>query len=125
MPHLRGRLLKTFINGEINCLDPGGYGSVNITKSITIDCTGTIGSILASFVTGVTVNIPVSANDPHRSVRLRGLMINGPAHRARSARAPASTPSVFTQATSVFVEDTVIGEFAHRASRWRLRQRPP
>ena len=35
-----GAIVKTFINGEINCLDPGGYGAVNITKSITIDCTG-------------------------------------------------------------------------------------
>jgi hypothetical protein len=25
-------------NGEINCLDPGSFGAVTITKSITIDC---------------------------------------------------------------------------------------
>ena len=31
-------LTKTATNGEIRCLDPGGYGAVTITKSITIDC---------------------------------------------------------------------------------------
>jgi len=31
-------------HGEINCVDPGGFGAVTITKSITIDCHGTIGS---------------------------------------------------------------------------------
>ena len=72
-----GAISKTFINGEIDCLDPGGFGTMSITKSITIDCTGTFGSILASGTTGVTVNIPVSANDPFRTVRLRGLSING------------------------------------------------
>src|SRR6478609_5218614 len=29
---------KTATNGEINCLDPGGFGVVTIVKSITIDC---------------------------------------------------------------------------------------
>src|SRR5437763_12766536 len=72
-----GAISKTFINGEIDCLDPGGYGAVTVTKSITIDCTGTLGSILASGTTGVTINIPVGANDPFRTVRLRGLSING------------------------------------------------
>src|SRR5437763_8110318 len=72
-----GAISKTFINGEIDCLDPGGFGTITITKSITIDCTGTFGSILASGVNGVTINIPASANDPFRTVRLRGISING------------------------------------------------
>jgi hypothetical protein len=109
-----GAFVKTFINGEINCLDPGGYGAVTITKSITIDCTGTIGSILASGVTGVTVSIPVSANDPHRSVRLRGLMINGPGASGTVGTRTGTDAIRVTQATSVFVEDTVIGEFTQQ-----------
>ena len=72
-----GAISKTFINGEIDCLDPGGYGAVTITKSITIDCTGTFGSILASGTNGIIINIAVNANDPFRTVRLRGLSING------------------------------------------------
>src|SRR5215510_4002548 len=54
-----GAIVKTFINGEIDCLDPGGYGAVTITKSITIDCGTTLGSILASSVNGIIINIPV------------------------------------------------------------------
>ena len=72
-----GAFSKTFINGEIDCLDPGGYGALTITKSITLDCTGTFGSILASGTTGISINIAVNANDPFRTVRIRGLSING------------------------------------------------
>jgi hypothetical protein len=36
----------TDANGEINCLDPGEYGTVTITRSITIDCTGTTALVL-------------------------------------------------------------------------------
>src|SRR6187200_1921215 len=43
-----GAISKTARGGEINCLDPGGYGAVTITKSITLDCTGTQGSILGA-----------------------------------------------------------------------------
>jgi len=32
-----GAISKTAEGGEINALDPGGYGAVTITKSITID----------------------------------------------------------------------------------------
>jgi hypothetical protein len=51
-----GAISKTAANGEINCIDPGGFGAVTITKSITIDCGGTFGSILASGTNGVNVN---------------------------------------------------------------------
>src|SRR5204863_5926892 len=51
-----GAISKTAAGGEINCLDPGGFGTVTITKSMTIDCTGTFGSILAAGTNGVNVN---------------------------------------------------------------------
>jgi len=38
-----GAISKTAVNGEIDCLDPAGYGVVTITKSITIDCRHTLG----------------------------------------------------------------------------------
>ena len=53
-----GAITKTVTNGEINCIDPGGFGTITITKSITIDCTGTFGSILASQTNGIIVNLP-------------------------------------------------------------------
>src|SRR3954454_18771408 len=67
-----GAISKTAAAGEINCLDPGGFGTVTITKSMTLNCGYTLGSILASGVPGVTVN--AAAAD--RAV-LRGIQING------------------------------------------------
>src|SRR5438067_3979352 len=43
-----GAISKTAAGGEINCLDPGGFGAVTITKSISIDCSGTFGSVLVN-----------------------------------------------------------------------------
>jgi hypothetical protein len=71
-----GAISKTATNGEINCLDPAGFGAVTITKSITIDCEDTQGSILASGVTGVIINI-TNAADVKKAVKLRGISING------------------------------------------------
>src|SRR3954466_8101889 len=72
-----GAISKTATGGEINCLDPGGFGTVTITKSITIDCTGTFGSILASGFNGVNVNDSATGSPGTIVVHLRGLSING------------------------------------------------
>jgi hypothetical protein len=72
-----GAISKTAAGGEINCLDPGGFGAVTITKSLTIDCTGTLGSILNASTSGVTVNDGSSATPGTARVILRGLTING------------------------------------------------
>jgi hypothetical protein len=106
-----GAFSKTFINGEIDCLDPGGYGAVTITKSITIDCTGTFGSILASGTTGVTINIPVGANDPFRTVRLRGLSINGTGASGTIGTRTGVRGVRILDAAVVEIEDTVISDF--------------
>src|SRR5476651_1582165 len=43
-----GAISKTATNGEINCIDPGGFGSLTITKAITISCEiGTAGVLVA------------------------------------------------------------------------------
>src|SRR4051812_33769899 len=60
----------TDANGEINCVDAGSYGPVTITKNITIDCTGTVGSITSGGAHGVTVNAAGVR------VRLRSLTIS-------------------------------------------------
>ena len=46
-----GAISKTASSGEINCLDSGGFGAVTITKSMTIDCKGMGGGILAQTLT--------------------------------------------------------------------------
>lgn len=67
-----GAISKTEEGGIIRVLDPGGYGSVNITKSITIDATGPLGSVLGSNVNSVVVNA-----GPTDRVVLRGLDLTG------------------------------------------------
>src|SRR3989440_13018172 len=54
-----GAISKTAANGEIDCLDPGGFGSGTITKSITIDGgpTGEASILASGAVAAVTVNI--------------------------------------------------------------------
>src|SRR5689334_7330439 len=71
-----GAISKTAVNGEINCLDPAGYGAVTVTKSITIDCEDTQGSILSAGTNGVIVNI-TSATDTKKAFKIRGISING------------------------------------------------
>jgi len=68
-----GAISKTAAGGEISVLDPGGYGAVNITKSITISGVGENASILGGLATnGVSINA-----GPNDVVTLRGIQING------------------------------------------------
>jgi hypothetical protein len=69
-----GAISKTAAGGEIDALDPAGYGAVTIVKSMTIDGgSGQVGSILASGTNGVTVN--AGANDvvTIRNISFQGL----------------------------------------------------
>ncbi len=109
-----GAISKTFINGEIDCLDPGGFGAVTITKSITIDCTGTLGSILASGTNGIVISIPVGANDPFRTVRIRGLSINGTGASGTIGTRTGLKGISILQAATVTVEDSVISDFTQQ-----------
>ena len=67
-----GAISKTAPGGIISTLDPGGFGAVTITKSITIDGSEQIAGILASLVNGVIIN--AAATDV---VVLRNLEIHG------------------------------------------------
>jgi hypothetical protein len=109
-----GAISKTFINGEIDCLDPGGFGTVTITKSITIDCTGTFGAILASGTNGVNINIAPNANDPFRTVRLRGISINGTGASGTIGTRTGLKGVSITQAAVVEIEDVVISDFSQQ-----------
>ena len=68
-----GAISKTAAGGEINALDPAGYGAVTITKSITIDGGG--GQVASTLVAG-TNGIVVNPGAGH-TVTLRNLRING------------------------------------------------
>jgi hypothetical protein len=104
-----GAISKTAANGEINCLDPAGYGAVTITKSLTIDCEDTQGSILASAVNGVIVSI--AAADTFKTVRLRGLSINGAG--ATLGLSGVNVTNANNVAVKVFVEELIIQNFSN------------
>jgi hypothetical protein len=67
-----GAISKTAAYGEIDALDPGGFGAVTITKSITIDGGGNIAGVLTSGTNGIVVS--AGATD---TVVLRNLDIDG------------------------------------------------
>src|SRR4051812_10058700 len=76
--------------GEINCVDAGDFGPLTITKSITIDCTGTLGTIRTN---GTAVKIDTAGV----AVTLRNLSIVG--------TTAASGPGIdFTNGAAVFVD---------------------
>jgi hypothetical protein len=70
-----GAISKTAAGGEIDTLDPGGFGAVTVTKAITLADEG-VGEagILVAGTNGVTVNC---ATDPNCVVVVRGLQIDG------------------------------------------------
>jgi hypothetical protein len=110
-----GAISKTALNGEINCLDPGGFGTVTITKSISIDCHEIMGSVLFSGTNGI--NIPFnsfSAADTRKTVRLRNINLNGVVTGIVGIR--ISGGSVIANGV-VIIEDSVIdGVFAGAAT---------
>jgi parallel beta helix pectate lyase-like protein len=93
-----GAISKTAACGEIDALDPGGFGAVTITKSITLDGTGTFASILASLVNGIIINAATTD-----VVTIRGISINGFCNGINGIN--------ILQAKTVNVEDCVIFRF--------------
>jgi hypothetical protein len=101
-----GAISKTSAAGEINCLDPGGFGGITITKAITLNCSATLGSILVSGTPGVTIN--AGATD---KVILRGLQITGVA----GGTVPAGTIGVrILAAATVSIENCVVTQFGQQ-----------
>lgn len=68
-----GAISKTAAKGEISVLDPGGFGAVTITKSITIDGGGIGGSLTSAGQNGIIIN----SGEASAQVILRNLSING------------------------------------------------
>jgi hypothetical protein len=97
-----GAISKTATGGEIDALDPGGFGTVTITKSITLDGGGgQVAAILASpGVNGVNVSAAGGI------VILRNLRING---------AGGATGVLISAAATVVVEKCDIFGFAQAA----------
>lgn len=68
-----GAISKTAARGKINVLDPGGYGAVTITKSITIEADGAPAGILASGTNGIIINAAATDSVVLRNLKLEGI----------------------------------------------------
>ncbi len=94
-----GAISKTAAGGEINVLDPGGFGAVTITKAITIDGSG--GSIAGVLVSGTNgIVIQAGASDV---VTLRNLDIDGLNTGLNGIR--------FIAGGALYVQNVVVYEF--------------
>lgn len=98
-----GAISKTAAGGEISVLDPGGFGAVTITKSLTINGThgAGYGAILAA-----GASFGVSVNSATAVVRLKSLDING-------AGTGVDGIKIFA-ASKVYIEDTKVDGFTGR-----------
>jgi hypothetical protein len=76
-----GAISKTAPGGEIDALDPGGFGAVTITKSMTLDGGGgQVASVLVSGTNGI--NVAAGATDVVvlKNLRFQGLLGAGNAN---------------------------------------------
>jgi hypothetical protein len=99
-----GAIAKTATAGEIECLDPGGFGAVTITKSITINCAYVFGrgGVLVSGTNGIVISNPGTT----MQVQLIALDIDG----LNTGLNGVSV--VGTGNTNVMIQDCVIYEFS-------------
>ena len=98
-----GAISKTAVNGEINCLDPGAYGAVTITKSIQIDCHEVFAGTTHPSGNGVAIAFDSFAGtDTRKSVRLRNLNFSGV---DTGLRGISITGGAAVTGTEVFIED--------------------
>ena len=97
-----GAISKTAAGGEINCLDPGGFGAVSINKSMTINCLYTEGGVLAGG-NGITINDSLGPTPGQSVVYLRGLDIFGVNPPTNGVR--------FTNGGGLHIEDSTIRRF--------------
>jgi len=95
-----GAISKTNASGEIDCLDPGGFGGITITKAITLNCSATLGSIVVAGTPAITINAPAAI------VVIRSLQLFG---------AGAGTIGInITAAAVVSIEDCVVTQFGQQ-----------
>jgi hypothetical protein len=98
-----GAISKTATGGEIDVLDPGGFGTINITKHMVIDGRPFMSSLLAANVNGVIVN------GAGVIVTLRNLTINGAGNAPNNINGNGVR---ILQASSVNIDNVVIENFS-------------
>jgi hypothetical protein len=98
-----GAISKTTTAGEINTLDPGSFGALTITKSITIDGHSAMAGVLGSGTNGIVI----AGATGTEVVTLRGLTFDG-------LNTGLSGISI-TNAAAVHIENCVIFGFTTAA----------
>lgn len=118
-----GAISKTAARGVISVLDPGGYGTVTITKSITLDGGGIEASIINSSVHGIIVNAAATDTVILRNITIDGggtglsgiRILNAAAVYIENCRIRNTTTGIddasnTATGTQIFVKDTLIEE---------------
>jgi hypothetical protein len=99
-----GAISKTAGGGEIDALDPGGFGALTITKAITLDGGGgQVASLLVSGTNGINVN--AGSTD---IVIIRNLRLNG----IRQTASPGVNGISFNSGKTLIVENCNIFGFS-------------
>ncbi|HXQ84112.1 MAG TPA: right-handed parallel beta-helix repeat-containing protein [Xanthobacteraceae bacterium] len=102
-----GAISKTTAGGEIDALDPGGFGGVTITKAITFDGGGgQVASILVAGTNGINISAGASDTIIIRNMRLNGIL---------NAGSPGLTGIAINTAAKVVVEKCEIFGFQNAA----------
>lgn len=97
-----GAISKTAAGGEIDVLDPGAYGGVTITKSITITGESQQSGVLVSGTNGILVN------GAGIKVQLRHLHLNG---LGTGAALPGVAGIRLIAGHSLVVDDVIVSGF--------------
>ncbi len=101
-----GAVSKTAAGGEIDALDPGGYGAVTLTKSITIDGSAAHASVLVSGTNGIVVNAAATDVVVLRNIAVNGLDLTG------TAASPGLSGVVFLAGGALHLEGVNISGFS-------------
>jgi hypothetical protein len=102
-----GAISKTAAAGEIDCLDPGGFGALTITKAITLDCQGpSNGGVLVSGTAGISVSVPAGTY-----VQLIGLDFNGIGGAGATASSSGTNGVQVTQGGNISIINCLIYGF--------------
>jgi hypothetical protein len=102
-----GAISKTAAGGEIDCLDPGGFGALTITKSISLNCRDGFGSVLVAGTNGIVIAAQATDQVVLRNIQVQGLGI------ASGGNAGLAGIKILS-AASMSIEDCVVTEFAQQ-----------
>ncbi|SIO38169.1 Right handed beta helix region [Bradyrhizobium erythrophlei] len=100
-----GAISKTAVAGEIDCLDPGGFGAVTITKSITLNCHEVLGSILVAGTPAIVINAGAADRVIIRNLMLQGVNTGTVGINILSAAVVSIEDCIVTQFTAQGIAD--------------------